>query len=84
MFLGNERQQYNTLLEHASKLLTPSQVSVLKLGLSLHVYSPKVQMYEQIAHELKLPDCQSIADIGGNVVCNIEDIKAIIDGVSFN
>ncbi|CAH1102652.1 unnamed protein product [Psylliodes chrysocephalus] len=81
---GNERQQYNTVLEHASKLLTPSQVSVLKLGLSLHVYSPKVQMYEQIAHELKLPDCQSIADIGGNVVCNIEDIKAIIDGPTEN
>ncbi|XP_028131393.1 UDP-glucose:glycoprotein glucosyltransferase [Diabrotica virgifera virgifera] len=82
--IGSEHEQYKTVIKHASKFLTPSQIAVLKLGLSLHVYSPKVQMFAQIAQELRLPDCPSVADIGGTVVCNVEDINSLINEPSEN
>ncbi|CAG9863529.1 unnamed protein product [Phyllotreta striolata] len=82
--IENERQQYKILIDHASKLLAPSQISVLKLGLSLHIYSPKIQMFEQIVQELNLPNCPSIADIGGTVVCNPEDVRSLLDTPSKN
>lgn len=70
-------------MEHASKLITPSELSVLKLGLSLHIYSPKVQMFWQIASERQLPHkCDVVADIGGTLTCNIDSISRLIENVS--
>ncbi|XP_057663509.1 UDP-glucose:glycoprotein glucosyltransferase [Diorhabda carinulata] len=80
----NEYEQYQIIIKHASKFLTDSQMSVLKLGLSLHIYSPKVQMFSQIAQELHLPDCPTVADIGGTVVCDIEKVKSLINGPTKN
>lgn len=70
------------MLKHASKFVTPSQLSILKLGLSLHVYSPKVEMFEQIANERDLPPCPAVADVGGKLTCNVEEMKNLIGNVS--
>ncbi|KAJ8978903.1 hypothetical protein NQ317_008882, partial [Molorchus minor] len=80
--IENDKARYDKIMDHASKLLTPSQLSVLKLGLSLHVYSPKVQMYKQIAQERNLPECATAAvvDIAGNLTCKLKDIKKIDKG----
>ncbi|XP_066143458.1 UDP-glucose:glycoprotein glucosyltransferase [Euwallacea fornicatus] len=77
--IENDRTRYNILLEHAAHLLTPSQLSVLKLSLSLHIYSPKVQMFQQIASEQNLPACQCIADVGGQFSCDLGEIKDLIE-----
>lgn len=79
--LENDRKRYEVLLKHAAQLLTPSQLSVLKLSLSLHIYSPKVQMFQQIASEQHLPTCQCVADVGGQVSCDLKEIKSLIEKV---
>ena len=81
---GNDKEKYKVMMDHASKLITPSELSVLKLGLSLHIYSPKVQMFQQIAGERNLPNCPAIADIGGTFTCDADKIKSLIDNVSTN
>lgn len=69
------------MMDHASKLINPSELSVLKLGLSLHIYSPKVQMFKQIATERELPDCPAVVDIGGTVTCDFSQVQNLIKNV---
>lgn len=69
------------VLKHAEQLLTPAQLSVLKLALSLHIYSPKVQMFGQIAQERKLPLCSAVADVAGQLTCDLVQLKEIIKKV---
>lgn len=79
--LENDKERYTILMDHASKLLTLSELSVLKLGLSLHIYSPKVQMFRQIADGKNLPDCSAVVDIGGTFTCSVEEIRKLIENV---
>ncbi|CAG9768969.1 unnamed protein product [Ceutorhynchus assimilis] len=77
--IDNDKRRYETLLEHAAELLSPSQLSVLKLSLSLHIYSPKVQMFKQIATEKHLPACQCVADVFGQLSCDLDEISNLIE-----
>lgn len=79
--VDNDKKRYETILQHASKLITPSQLSVLKLGLSLHIYSPKVEMFGQIAAERDLPGCPIVADVGGKLTCDMTEMKEYITKV---
>lgn len=69
--IENDQERYGVMLNHAAQLLTSAQMSVLKLALSLHIYSPKVQMFGQIAQERKLPLCTAVADVGGQLTCDV-------------
>lgn len=80
--IKNDQERYRVMLKHASKLITPAQMSVLKLALSLHIYSPKVQMFGQIAQERKLPECTAVADIGGQLTCDVVQMTEILKRVS--
>jgi UDP-glucose:glycoprotein glucosyltransferase len=64
----------------AELLITPSQVSVLKLALSLHIYSPKVEMYSQMAIERGVfaLSCPIVADVAGKLTCCVEEMKKLI------
>lgn len=77
--IGNERQQYDVMLKEATKVLTPSQLSILKFSLSLHIYSPEVQMFQQIATENDIPDCSCVVDVGGKLSCDLKEISSLID-----
>jgi UDP-glucose:glycoprotein glucosyltransferase len=68
-------------LDIAGLLITPAQVSLLKLALSLHIYSPKVEMYSQMAIERGVSDisCPSVADVGGRLTCHVEEMKKLIN-----
>ncbi|XP_065164353.1 UDP-glucose:glycoprotein glucosyltransferase isoform X2 [Atheta coriaria] len=79
--IGNDKKRYDIILQHAAKLITPLQVSLLKLGLSLHVYSPKVEMFAQIAREHELPDCAALADIGGDYICDAQSLHKAIQNI---
>lgn len=76
-----DQERYKVALKHAEKLITPAQLSVLKLALSLHIYSPKVQMFGQIAHERRLPLCSTVADVAGQLTCDIIQLKELINKV---
>lgn len=79
--LDNDKKRYDKVIEHASKLITPSELSVLKLGLSLHIYSPKVEMFGQIANERDLPGCPIVADVAGKLTCDMTEMKQYISKV---
>ncbi|KAK9879740.1 hypothetical protein WA026_006800 [Henosepilachna vigintioctopunctata] len=72
--LGTDQSKYDTILKLAGKSITPAELEVLKLGLSLHIYSPKIQMFNQIASERNL-NCQTIVDINGHLICDLEELK---------
>ncbi|XP_074027064.1 UDP-glucose-glycoprotein glucosyltransferase [Leptinotarsa decemlineata] len=76
--IENDRDQYHKVMGLTSKLITKSQLSVLKLGLSLHIYSPKVQMFGQIARERKLPSCSTVADVGGVLTCDLKELESLL------
>ncbi|XP_018571194.1 UDP-glucose:glycoprotein glucosyltransferase [Anoplophora glabripennis] len=80
--IENDRERYSKVMDHASRLITSSQLGLLKLGLSMHIYSPKVQMYEQIAHERNLPSCPTVADVKGILTCDIAELKRLIKNPS--
>ncbi|KAG5893498.1 hypothetical protein JTB14_010548 [Gonioctena quinquepunctata] len=77
--IENDRERYNKIIEVTSKLVTTSQLNVLKFGLALHIYSPEVQMFGQIAQERKLPPCPTVADVGGELTCDIEELKSLVN-----
>lgn len=68
-------------MEEASKFISPAELSVLKLGLSLHIYSPKIEMFSQMAAEKGLPLCSAVVDVGGNLICDIKKAEAMITNV---
>jgi UDP-glucose:glycoprotein glucosyltransferase len=77
---GSDRAQYDGALSVAELLITPAQVSVLKLALSLHIYSPKVEMYSQMAIERGVfaLSCPVVADVAGKLTCSVEEMKTLI------
>ncbi|CAH0557003.1 unnamed protein product [Brassicogethes aeneus] len=76
--IENDREKYNVIIQEASKLITESQLSVLKLGLSLHIYAPKVQMFGQMAVQRNLPNCETVVDIAGELTCDVGEIEKIV------
>jgi len=76
----SDRTQYESALNVSELLITPAQVSVLKLALSLHIYSPKVEMYSQMALERGVfaLSCPVIADVAGKLTCCVEEMKKLI------
>ncbi|PSN48119.1 UDP-glucose:glycoprotein glucosyltransferase [Blattella germanica] len=78
--LESDRYRYEQAVDVAGLLITPAQTSVLKLALSLHIYSPKVEMYSQMALErgLSALSCPVAADVGGKLTCCTEEMKKLI------
>lgn len=75
----NDLQRYKTSIDLATKLLTAGQLSLLKLSLSLHSLTPRVQSHLQIAEDLqKHGDCDTEAFVafGNEVLCSVKDLKA--------
>lgn len=73
-----DSRAYKASLAAAEKLIGPIQLSLLKLSLSMHSLSPRVQAHFQIAHEvLRHGDCQtsSFVTIGNRIACNINELK---------
>lgn len=55
------------------------QISILKFALSLHIYSPKIEMYHQVAFDRELPvECSTVADVQGQLTCSIEEMENLI------
>lgn len=83
MFSDNERERYEKILAVAGKFLSTPEISVMKFGLSLHIHSPKVEMFGQMATERNIPsDCAVAADVGGELACGVEEMNILIKQVS--
>lgn len=62
-------------LQLAESYLSELQLKALKLALSLHIFSPKIEMFGQIASEHGLPEsrCPSAIHFDGKLFCNKEE-----------
>lgn len=69
---------YKSAIKVAEKLIGPIQLSLLKLVLSMHTMSPRVQAHFQVAREvLEQGDCKTdtFITIGSRVACNLDELK---------
>ena len=58
----------------------------MKLALSLHLFSAKVEMFNQMAMQRKIPEtnCRAVADVAGQLTCNILEIDDLLKTVITN
>lgn len=74
----SDKAQYESLLELAGRHLSPAQVSLLRFSLGLHIYSPKIAMFQQIAQGRPLPaGCDTVADVAGRLTCRPQDVESL-------
>lgn len=68
-------------MELAKNYLSESEIAVFKLGLSLRIYSARVEMFSQMAVNKNISsyECNNIVDIGGTFTCSLEDIDKLLD-----
>lgn len=69
---------YKSAVSVAEKLIGPIQLSLLKLVLSMHTMSPRVQAHFQVAREvLEQGDCKTdtFITIGTRVACSLDELK---------
>lgn len=69
---------YKSAILAAEKLIGSIQLPLLKLALSMHTMSPRVQAHFQIAHEvIEHGDCKTNAfvTIGNRVACNMDELE---------
>lgn len=67
-------------------LIPFAQISLMKLALSLHLFSAKVEMFNQMAVQRKIPEtnCRAVADVAGHLTCNILEIDDLLKTVITN
>ncbi|KAK6034491.1 hypothetical protein COOONC_28018, partial [Cooperia oncophora] len=75
--LVSDRKKYEIGLEQASKILSPPSIDLLKLSLSLRLYSPIVQLFQQIASDYAMP-CRAFFDIHGMRGCDVEGLESAL------
>lgn len=73
-----DKLYYKNALSVLKGFLSDPQISLLEFALSLHVYSPRVQMYNQIAKEKEIT-CDIAAVVGDSIICDIERLKTDIE-----
>lgn len=69
----------------AEDLIGPLQLSLLKLSLSMHSLSPRVQAHFQIAQDvINHGDCKtdSFVTIGNRVACDFSELKKGIEKIT--
>lgn len=75
---------YKSAVSIAEKLIGPIQLSLMKLILSMHTMSPRVQAHFQVAREvLEQGDCKTdtFITIGSRVACNIDELQKGLEKV---
>ncbi|OAD52233.1 UDP-glucose:glycoprotein glucosyltransferase [Eufriesea mexicana] len=74
-----EKDNYDAVIEFAEKYLSPSEVALMKLGLSLRIYSARVEMFTQMAENKNISafDCYNVVDIGGIFTCSLEELEKL-------
>ncbi|MCL4132621.1 UNVERIFIED_CONTAM: hypothetical protein GTU68_020422, partial [Idotea baltica] len=73
----NDKEKFEHIINVARNFLTQSQISLLKFSLSLRVFSPKIESFNQIALDRQIHDlenCDTVVDINENLVCDPSQI----------
>ena len=70
------------ITEVARNFISESQIGLLKLSLSLRIYSAKVAMFHQMAQDEDFPttdDCNTVVIVEGNHTCDFQTMINMID-----
>lgn len=72
------------ILELIEKYLSKSEIAIFKLGLSLRIYSARVEMFSQMAVNKNVSSygCNNVVNIGGTFTCSLEDLDNLLEQVS--
>ncbi|XP_014235480.1 UDP-glucose:glycoprotein glucosyltransferase [Trichogramma pretiosum] len=81
-----EKEQYDLTISMASKFLSPSEINIMKLGLSLRIYSARVEMFSQMAENKNASDldCANFIDVGGKYFCTLDKFNQFIEDDEWN
>ncbi|XP_001944699.1 UDP-glucose:glycoprotein glucosyltransferase [Acyrthosiphon pisum] len=79
--LDNDQIKYQIALSKAGLLLSNSKLRLLKFSLSMHIYSPRIEMYAQMAADRGV-QCSTSVEIDGELVCSIEELKKVLQRIS--
>ena len=71
------------MISISGKLLSESQLKLLQLSLSLRIYSPKLEMFRQIALErgvqaTETKDCSFVVDVNGELSCEVDRLLELV------
>ncbi|KAL5004899.1 hypothetical protein ScPMuIL_018355 [Solemya velum] len=72
-----DESMHHLVKKLASKVLSPLQLQLLQLSLSLRYYSPTIQMYQQMALE-NSPQCATFVKISGKISCSTSEIEDML------
>lgn len=78
--IDNDQIKYQTALSKAELLLSNSKLKLLEFSLSMHVYSPRIEMYAQMAADRGV-QCTTSVDIDGELVCSVEKLKSTLEQI---
>ncbi|XP_076685306.1 UDP-glucose-glycoprotein glucosyltransferase isoform X3 [Andrena cerasifolii] len=77
---ATEKDNYNAIVAFTEKYLSPSEVALLKLGLSLRIYSARVEMFTEMAENKNISalGCYNVVDVGGKFTCSLEELEELV------
>ncbi|KAM3966578.1 UDP-glucose-glycoprotein glucosyltransferase [Aphomia sociella] len=78
--LDTDKQVYDACIGVASTLLVPAQLRMAKLALSMHMTSPTVRMFDQIATQngAKDVECDTFVSIASRKICDNDVLRDIL------
>ncbi|XP_060085960.1 UDP-glucose:glycoprotein glucosyltransferase 1-like [Ylistrum balloti] len=76
--LESDQGNYHMILKFAGKVISPLQLKLLQLSLSLRIYSPAVETFQQLA-EGGSDDCVAFVNIHGQTTCDPEEVKSLVE-----
>lgn len=79
--IDNDQIKYKIALSKAELLLSNSKLRLLKFSLSMHTYSPRIEMYAQMAADRGI-QCSTTVEIDSELVCSIEELKKVLQRIS--
>ncbi|KPI93423.1 UDP-glucose:glycoprotein glucosyltransferase [Papilio xuthus] len=78
--LATDKDVYDACIGIASTLLAPAQLRMAKLALSMHLTSPAVRMFDEIAAQNGAKDvqCEEYVHIASRKICDTDTLRDIL------
>uniref|UniRef100_A0A915CVM7 UGGT thioredoxin-like domain-containing protein n=1 Tax=Ditylenchus dipsaci TaxID=166011 RepID=A0A915CVM7_9BILA len=78
--VASHEEEYNYSIKQAATYLSNARLDLLKFALSLRLYSPKLQVFQQIAEEFPNTQskCLAFVDLNGEVTCQLGEIDDLL------
>ncbi|CAH0722695.1 unnamed protein product, partial [Brenthis ino] len=82
--LATEKHVYDACIGVASTLLAPAQLRMAKLALSMHLTSPTVRMFDQIALQNGAKDvsCDTFVSIASRKICENDALRDVLKSLN--